>query len=149
MSSLERTLEERRQWREQKAEFFKQEQRRDTKVIERCEVGWKHLADAIHHTIVRHNSLGKAMLGIRRPAGALEIHRAGQLPSLLTLTLDVENAQIVYRSPLHEGSAILDGEGTISAPFFGAVFLVNPEGRVIKFRYEEAAQYLLAPILHS
>jgi hypothetical protein len=147
MSSLERTLEERRQWREQKAEFFKQEQRRDTKVIERCEAGWKYLAVAIHQTIVRHNSLGKAMLGIRRPEGTIEIHRVGQLPSLLTLSLDLENAQIIYRSPLHEGSAILDGQGTISAPFFGALLLVDPDGRVVKFGYEAAAQYLLAPVI--
>jgi hypothetical protein len=79
----------------------------------------------------------------------LEIHRAGQLPSVLTLMLDREEARILYRSPLQEGSAVICWEGGIAPAFWGKLFLFDPDGRMIRVRYEEAAQWLLGPVLNN
>lgn len=148
-SIVDRTLEERRQWREQKAEFFYRARRRDEKVLERCELGWRNFCTAVHHAVIRHNSMGKPMLGLRRREGMLEIHRAGQLPAVLTLALDREDRQIIYWSPLQEGSAVICWEGGISAAFWGSLLLLDPEGRMVRMRYEEGARWLLGPILQA
>jgi hypothetical protein len=142
-SALDQLLEERRQWREIR-------RRRLTKVNERCALGWKNFCIALHHEVVRHNTLGRRpMLGLRRNANVLEIHRAGNLAPLLTFSLNEDHVQIVYSSPLHQDSVLVDRDGSIIAAFLGSLLLMAPDGRMMRFGYSEAAQYLLAPVLPS
>jgi hypothetical protein len=145
-SSLENILEERRCWRVRKAEFFQRERRRDTKVLDRCTAAFRNLSESVHRAIIRHNNLGKRTLGIRRTQDKLEVHWIGSLPALLCFSLDAENYQIVYRSPSHDGSSLLEAEGTMSAPFLGSVLVLDPDGRMIRFRYEDAAEYFVGRI---
>ncbi|ABF41634.1 hypothetical protein Acid345_2633 [Candidatus Koribacter versatilis Ellin345] len=139
-TALERLIKERHEWREQRW-------RRLAKVSERCALGWRNFSMALHREVVLHNSLGKEVLGIRRKDETIEVHRVGHLQALLTFTLDQENGQILYRSPLHEGSVILDHEGQMMAAFLGSLLIVTPEGQMLKFTYSGAAQYLLSPIV--
>ena len=139
-SALETLIQERREWREQRW-------RRLRKVNERCQLGWQNFCLALHREVVLHNSRGSNLLGVRRDENRIEVHRIGQLSPLLTFSLDAENDQVLYRAPLHQGSAFLDHEGAIAAAFLGSLFVVTPEGRLLKFAYSAAAQYFLAPIV--
>ena len=138
---LEQLIQERQNWRLLR-------RRRDQKVAERCALGWKHLSDALHREIVRHNTLGKKpKLGIRRTNDRVEIHRMGHLSPLLSFVLDDDNVQILSCAPLYEGSSTLSERGKILAAFVGTVLIIDPDGRMVRFGYEQAAQALLAPIL--
>src|SRR5581483_2809335 len=139
---LERLLQERHEWR------FRR-RRRNAKVSERCALGWKNLADALQREVVRHNSLGKKpKLGIRRSKDRLEIHPLGHLSPLVTFVLDDDNVQIVSCAPLYEGSSKFSDNGKILAAFLGSVLVVCPDGRMVRFGYEQAAEALLAPVMH-
>jgi hypothetical protein len=140
---LEHLLEERRTWRLLR-------RRRHQKVTERCALGWKNLSDALHREAIRHNTLGKKpKLGIRRSKDRLDIHRIGHLSPLLSFVLDDDNVQIVSCAPIYAGSARLSERGKILAAFVGTVLIVDPEGRMVRFGYEQAAQVLLAPVVHN
>jgi hypothetical protein len=142
-STLDRLLEERRQWREIR-------RRRITKVNERCALGWKNFSMALHREVVRHNSLGKRpTLGLRYFEDSLQVHRAGVLAPLLTFSLNEDQVQIAYSSPLHQDSVLIDRDGAIIAAFLGSLLLMAADGRMMRFGYSEAAQYLLAPVLPS
>lgn len=138
-TALEQLIEERQAWREQRW-------RRLSKVNERCRVGWSNFCLALHREIVLHNTLGRDLLGIRRHENWVEIHRAGQLQPLLSFSLDHDNEQILYHSPLHQESVILPREGAMLAAFLGSLLVLTPDGHMLKFSYSAAAQYLLAPI---
>src|ERR1700758_98323 len=97
-SALDRMMRERREWRERNADFFRICAHRDTKVHERCEAGWSNFSKALHYEVIRHNSLGRPKLAIRRPEGTFEIQRMGKLDSLLMIGIDRQNARIRYRS---------------------------------------------------
>ncbi len=139
-TALEQLITERREWREQRW-------RRLAKVSERSALGWRNFSMALHREVVLHNSLGKDLLGIRRADDKLEVHRAGHLQALLSFTLDQENGQILYRSPMHQGSVVLEHEGQMLAAFLGSLLIVTPDGQMLKFTYCAAAQYLLAPVV--
>jgi hypothetical protein len=139
-TALETLITERREWREQRW-------RRLRKVSERCQVGWQNFCSALHRELILHNSGGTNLLGIRREDDTIEVNRIGHLSPVLTFALDAENAQVLYRAPLHQGSAFLDDEGAIAAVVLGSLFLVTAEGRLLKLSYYAAAQYFLAPII--
>jgi len=139
-TALESLITERKEWREQRW-------RRLSKVSQRCALGWRNFSMALHREVVLHNSLGKNLLGIRRTEETLEVHHAGHLQAVLSFTLDEENGQILYRSPLHEGSVMLEHEGQMMAAFLGSLLILTPEGQMLKFSYSGAAQYLLSPVI--
>lgn len=139
---LDRLIEERQNWRLLR-------RRRNQKVAERCAIGWKNLSEALHREIIRHNTLGKKpKLGIRRSKDRLDIHRINHLSPLLSFVLDDDNVQIVSCAPIYAGSTTLSERGKILAAFLGTVLIVDPDGRMVRFGYEQAAQALLAPILN-
>ena len=139
-ADLERILEERQTWRLMR-------RRRNQKVSERCAIGWQNLADALHREVVRHNTLGKRpKLGIRRTKDCLEVHPIGHLQPLISFMLDDDNVQIVSSAPIYQGSTTLSDRGKILAAFLGTVLIVDPDGRMVRFGYEQAARVLLAPV---
>ncbi|HEY3927626.1 MAG TPA: hypothetical protein VGL89_04560 [Candidatus Koribacter sp.] len=134
-------LQERRDWRLRR-------RRRNTKVSERCALGWKNLAEALHKEVVRHNNLGKKpKLGVRRAKDRLDIHRLGDLSPLVSFVLDDDNVQIVSRAPIYAGSTRFSENGKILAAFVGSVLIVDPDGRMVRFGYTEAAQHLIEPLV--
>jgi len=139
-TALELLIRERQEWREARW-------RRLTKVSERCRVGWRNFSMALHREVVLHNSLGRDVLGIRREGETLEVHRAGQLQAVLTFTLDDEHGRILYRSPMHRGSVIIEEPGTILPAFLGSLLLMTPDGQMLKMNYSAAAQHFLAPVV--
>ncbi len=146
-SPIESIVAERRAWRRRRAPFFASEERRDRKVTELCENAWKILCTVLHREVVRHNSLGKLKLGIRRDEDRIEVHPAGKLSPVLTVWLEKENFRMAYCSLLHEGSVMIGEQGGMTAPLHGTLLLPDLDGRLIRFGYVEAAQYLLQPVI--
>lgn len=139
MTALDRLIRERQEWRENR-------RRRRAKVSERGRAGWQNFCAALHREVVLYNARGQEMLGVRRREQSLEVFRTGLLSPLLSFTLDDENGQILYHSPLHEESVMIPPTGRMVAAFLGTLFVVNADGHMVRFSYAEAAQCLLGPM---
>ena len=133
---LQQLLNERHEWRLRR-------RRRNQKVSERCAIGWRNLTAELHREIVIQNSVARRpKLGIRLSAKRLDVHRIGHLAPLISFVLDDDNVQIVSCAPIYSGSVLLSDRGKILAAFLGSVLILDPDGRMLRFGYEEAAEEL-------
>jgi hypothetical protein len=138
---------------EEKQIVLEQEWLRDWDAVERqparnTEEAWDHLVAAIERDIKEFNSLklcGHRQLELTRDSGSLKLQWHDEQEPMLTLTMDRAGDMIAYVASI--GKEHKERSGVLRVRPRRGTNAILYDGRPTPFTFEEAAQFLLQPLL--